>query len=1472
MGFLIGIRVWHYTQYWVALPLLEHRHCHQAMQSTLKNWQTLITAMTLSLATARATDLVWIGDTGDWDLAANWSPAQIPTSADNVWITNNGIYTVTILAGSSGAVANLTLGGVSGVQTLAVDRATLTLNGAGVINPNGVVGLLVSQSVITGPGNLTVDGTINWANGSMNGTGLMTIGNSGVLSIGNGGVTLGRSLNNSGTVSWSGGNLTFSAGNIFNNQAGATFDITADGRVNGGATTPINNTGLIRLLAGSVNTIVNAPVNNSGALQVLAATISLNLGGTHTGTFSTAAGSTLALGGGNHVLSLGSLVTGAGQLVLNGNATLSANGTFDVGSSLNVSVGVATLAGTCNVTGATLTLGGAGGVILFESAGSVAALNVTAGTLGGSSPVTVTGLLTLSGGTLTNALVVANGGILINGNTTLNGTRLVNPGNAVWNAGNFTGANGAAFSNLVSGTFINSFDGNMASGAGSIPLFINAGLFQKTNGTAPAGTTSIDFQFINIGTVEVQTNTLRYGPNQQLAGLTLLDGGNLSAQAQPLQLLGGSLVGTGSVTVANVQNVINSSSLSPGSPLGRLDISGNYQQTSAGNLNIDLGGYVAGTDFDLITVTGGGAGGVATLGGTLLVNLVNGFSPTNGATFTFLTADTRAGSFATFNNPSSDIGMQISYTATSAQIKVTNLKPVVAHPVVDPAPVQYGATFNFQFAANTFVDPDNDPLTFSVSGMPPGLTFSSSTRTFSGAPTQTGVFPVTVTATDAGVPSLSTATTFNITVNPATLIVTAQPATKNYGDADPAFTAAFDGFVNGETLSSLSGTLVLNRVPGENAGSYPITPDGVTNPNYLISFVPAVLTISKVPLSITAEGKSKLYGAADPSFTATYAGFIKGETPAVLGGTLAFSRAPGENVASYNITPGGVTSANYAIAFNSGTLTIAKAPLTITADSKTKTYGAADPAFTATYAGFVNGETPTLLAGTLAFSRAPGENVGSYDITPGGLTSANYAIAFNASTLTISKATLTVSADSKTKTYGAVDPTFTGSYTGFVNGETPAVLAGTLTFSRAPGENVGNYSITPNGLTSANYAIAFNTGTLTITKAPLTVSADSKTKTYGAADPAFTGSYTGFVNGETPAVLAGTLTFSRAPGENVGNYSITPNGLTSANYAIAFNTGTLTITKAPLTVSADSKTKTYGAADPAFTASYAGLVNGESAAVLGGTLAFSRAPGENVGSYDITPGALSSANYAIAFNAGTLTITKAPLTVSADSKTKTYGAADPAFTASYAGFVNGETPAVLTATLTFSRVPGENVGSYSITPNGLTAANYAITFTTGTLTITKATLTITAENKTKVLGQADPSFTALYSGFVNGETPAVLSGTLSFSRAAGETVGSYSITASGSTSSNYTITFNPGTLTITGDNPTLLSLVPLGSGIIQISWTAISNTVYRVQYRADLNAVDWLDIAGDVRADTATATKTDTLKDGMRFYRVQVLP
>ena len=201
----------------------------------------------------------------------------------------------------------------------------------------------------------------------------------------------------------------------------------------------------------------------------------------------------------------------------------------------------------------------------------------------------------------------------------------------------------------------------------------------------------------------------------------------------------------------------------------------------------------------------------------------------------------------------------------------------------------------------------------------------------------------------------------------------------------------------------------------------------------------------------------------------------------------------------------------------------------------------------------------------------------------------------------------------------------------------------------------------------------------------------------------------------------------------VGTYPITASGAADPNYTISYVAGTLTVTPAVLTVTAANETKAYGAANPTLTVSYSGFVNGDTAASLT-TPPTCRRPrrrrAARSGTYPITAQRRGEpANYTITFVAGTLTVTPAALSVTADNETKAYGAANPTLTVSYSGFVNGDTAASLTtpADVLDDRDGGErgrDLSDYG--ERGGRAANYTISYVTGTLTVTAAALTVTA--------------------------------------------------------------------------------------------------------------------------------------------------
>ena len=398
-----------------------------------------------------------------------------------------------------------------------------------------------------------------------------------------------------------------------------------------------------------------------------------------------------------------------------------------------------------------------------------------------------------------------------------------------------------------------------------------------------------------------------------------------------------------------------------------------------------------------------------------------------------------------------------------------------------------------------------------------------------------------------------------LSITPATLTYTANPVSQTYGTAIPTFTGTVTGFVLGQTqATATTGTLAFttSATQSSNVGSYGITGSGLTADNGNYTFIEAAanstaLSLAPAILTYTANPISQSYGTAIPTFTGTVTGFVLGQTKATATtGTLAFttSATQSSNVGSYGITGSGLAADNGNYTFvqaaaNSSALSITPATLTYTANPVSQTYGTAIPTLTGTVTGFVLGQTQaTETTGSVSFTTAATQssNVGTYGITGSGLTptNGNYSLVQapgNSSALSIAPATLTYTANPVTQIYGTAIPTFTGTVTGFVLGQTQATATtGSLAFTSpaTQSSNVGTYAISGSGLTANNgdYTLvqaAANSSALSITPATLTYTANPVSQTYGTAIPTLTGTVTGFVLGQTQATATtGTLAFT----------------------------------------------------------------------------------------------------------------------------------------------------------------------------------------------------------------------------------------------------------------------------------------------------------------------------------------------------------
>ncbi len=341
---------------------------------------------------------------------------------------------------------------------------------------------------------------------------------------------------------------------------------------------------------------------------------------------------------------------------------------------------------------------------------------------------------------------------------------------------------------------------------------------------------------------------------------------------------------------------------------------------------------------------------------------------------------------------------------------------------------------------------------------------------------------------------------------------------------------------------------------------------------------------------------------------------------------------------------------------------------------------------------------------------------------------------------TVNKATLTVTADPASMTYGDSLPTFTASYSGFVNGDGQGVLSGSpsLTTTATSTSPVGNYPINAaqGTLTAANYTFTFVNGTLTISQRNASVTPNAAGKTYGDSDPSLTGTLNNFLPADGV-----TATYTRTAGENVGNYTISatlnPPGVLG-NYNITYNTANFAINQRNASVTPNAAGKTYGDSDPSLTGTLNNFLPAD-----GVTATYTRTAGENVGNYTISatlnpPGVLG--NYNITYNTANFAISQAVLMVTADNKTMPEGGPLPLLTASYSGFKNGDNQGVLTGSPSLTTTADNNSlpGNYPINAaqGTLMAANYSFAFVNGTLTVTPVTAVITTPVKGSQFGSS----------------------------------------------------------------------------------------------------------------------------------------
>jgi Tol biopolymer transport system component len=231
--------------------------------------------------------------------------------------------------------------------------------------------------------------------------------------------------------------------------------------------------------------------------------------------------------------------------------------------------------------------------------------------------------------------------------------------------------------------------------------------------------------------------------------------------------------------------------------------------------------------------------------------------------------------------------------------------------------------------------------------------------------------PVAVGTYDVAVTYLGSTNYRSNTVHRPLVIAKAAPALSWSAPAAIGYGTAL-GAAQLNATASVPGTFSYTPAAGTvlAAGSRPLsaTFTPADPANYSGGSVATTIVVLAAPLTVRANDAGKVYGAALPGFTASFSGLVGGDTPASLGGALAFGTAATASsaVGTYAVTPTGLSSPNYAISFASGVLTIVKAPVAMTLTASPTPSGLDMPlTLTATVAAAQT--APTAPAGTVRF-------------------------------------------------------------------------------------------------------------------------------------------------------------------------------------------------------------------------------------------------------------------------------------------------------------------------------------------------------------------------------------------------------------------------------------------------------------------------------------------------------------------------
>jgi hypothetical protein len=444
-----------------------------------------------------------------------------------------------------------------------------------------------------------------------------------------------------------------------------------------------------------------------------------------------------------------------------------------------------------------------------------------------------------------------------------------------------------------------------------------------------------------------------------------------------------------------------------------------------------------------------------------------------------------------------------------------------------------------------------------------------------------------------------------------TLLIWAKDTQSVYGNA-----AVHNGFQYvGFAPNHNSNTLLVkpSMLPGadstSDAGYYPLQPGGAQTPLYNVVYQPGILQILQRPVTLSAKDTSVPYGSAISVWPFSVQGLVNGDTPNDLQQQPQMQSpwTPQSLPGQYTLQPFAAADPNYLITqYLPGQITVTKAPLQVVPVSSTSVYGTQPVPAGLNYTGFVNGEGPGILQNTPVISIAADSlsHTGIYPSLAAGGISDRYQFQYGSGVHEIVKAPLTVICNDTQTVYGQTPVSNGYQLLGLMHDDTPDSLQvlPQINVGASALSHAGTYAISAGGGADPNYSFSYTDGVLSILKAPLLVIPADTQVEYGDLPAGFQASlqFAGFNNGDGPAQLD-TLPQTTVPANAQtfpGTYPILCSGGADDDYHYIYDSASLIITKAPLTITAQAGSSVYGEVPLALPLLYQGFKGSDGPASL----------------------------------------------------------------------------------------------------------------------------------------------------------------------------------------------------------------------------------------------------------------------------------